>query len=259
MNISDTVSRKFVDSVDVQDYEILTDSGWHDCVAVHKTVEYTVWHVKTENHELRCADDHIMFMDGMCEVFVKDLQPGDVIMTEDGAERVLSVQPVEASENMFDVELADDTEHRYYTNGILSHNTTSYTIFALWTLIFNAEQRIMLLANKADTAIEILSRIQLAYEYLPTWLKPAVVVWNKSEIIFSNKSAIKGFATASDSARGYSANCVNKDSIIYIRSKYLKWLKIPIKIKRLKTIANIQGFIMSLPNMITRCLLKFKK
>ena len=28
MNISDTVSRKFVDSVDVQDYEILTDSGW---------------------------------------------------------------------------------------------------------------------------------------------------------------------------------------------------------------------------------------
>ena len=259
MNISDTVSRKFVDSVDVQDYEILTDSGWHDCVAVHKTVEYTVWRVKTENHELRCADDHIMFMEGMREVFAKDLQPGDVIMTEDGAERVLSVQPVEASENMFDVELADNTEHRYYTNGILSHNTTSYTIFALWTLIFNAEQRIMLLANKADTAIEILSRIQLAYEYLPTWLKPAVVVWNKSEIIFSNKSAIKGFATASDSARGYSANCVNKDSIIYIRSKYLKWLKIPIKIKRLKTIANIQGFIMSLPNMITRCLLKFKK
>ena len=125
MNISDTVSRKFVDSVDVQDYEILTDSGWHDCVAVHKTVEYTVWRVKTENHELRCADDHIMFMEGMREVFAKDLKPGDVIITEDGAERVLSVQQVEASENMFDVELADDTEHRYYTNGILSHKNTS--------------------------------------------------------------------------------------------------------------------------------------
>ena len=74
----------------------------------------------------------------------------------------------------------------------------------------------MLLANKADTAIEILSRIQLAYEYLPTWLKPAVVVWNKSEIIFSNKSAIKGFATASDSARGYSANCVICDEFSFV-------------------------------------------
>ena len=234
MNISDTVSRKFVDSVDVQDYEILTDSGWHDCVAVHKTVEYTVWHVKTENHELRCADDHIMFMEGMREVFAKDLKPGDVIITEDGAERVLSVQQVEASENMFDVELADGTEHRYYTNGILSHNTTSYTIFALWTLIFNAEQRIMLLANKADTAIEILSRIQLAYEYLPTWLKPAVVVWNKSEIIFSNKSAIKGFATASDSARGYSANCITGDTKITVRFKYLPFIKFKVPISWLR-------------------------
>ena len=45
MSISDTVTRKFVDTVDASDYEILTDSGWHDCVAVHKTVEYKVWRV----------------------------------------------------------------------------------------------------------------------------------------------------------------------------------------------------------------------
>ena len=115
-----------------------------------------------------------------------------------------------------------------------SGKTTSYTIFALWTLIFNAEQRIMLLANKADTAIEILSRIQLAYEYLPTWLKPAVVVWNKSEIIFSNKSAIKGFATASDSARGYSANCITGDTKITVRFKYLPFIKFKVPISWLR-------------------------
>ena len=115
-----------------------------------------------------------------------------------------------------------------------SGKTTSYTIFALWTLIFNAEQRIMLLANKADTAIEILSRIQLAYEYLPTWLKPAVVVWNKSEIIFSNKSAIKGFATASDSARGYSANCITGDTKITVRFKYLPFIKFKMPVSWLR-------------------------
>lgn len=115
-----------------------------------------------------------------------------------------------------------------------SGKTTSYTIFALWTLIFNAEQRIMLLANKADTAIEILSRIQLAYEYLPTWLKPAVVVWNKSEIIFSNKSAIKGFATASDSARGYSANCITGDTKITVRFKYLPFIKFKVPVSWLR-------------------------
>ena len=110
--------------------------------------------------------------------------------------------------------------------------TTSYTVYALWTLIFHQEKRIMLLANKADTALEILGRIKLAYEYLPAWLKPGIVVLNKGEIIFSNKSAIKGFATASDAARGYSANCVEKNTKITIR--LFKFIKLTIPIKWLK-------------------------
>lgn len=110
--------------------------------------------------------------------------------------------------------------------------TTTYTIYALWTLIFQCEKKIMLLANKADTALEILGRIKMAYEYLPPWLKPGVVVLNKGEIIFSNKSAIKGFATASDAARGYSANCVEKNTKIKIR--LFKFIKLTIPIKWLK-------------------------
>ena len=94
--------------------------------------------------------------------------------------------------------------------------TTTYTIYALWTLMFQCEKKIMLLANKADTALEILGRIKMAYEYLPPWLKPGVVVLNKGEIIFSNKSAIKGFATASDAARGYSANIVICDEFSFV-------------------------------------------
>lgn len=137
-----------------------------------------------------------------------------------------------------------------------SSKTTTYTIYALWLCMFHHEKKIMLLANKADTALEILSRIRLAYEYLPPFLKSAVTIWNKGEIVFANRSAIKGFATASDAARGYSANCVNKDSIIYVRSKYLKWLKIPIKIKYLKIIADIQNYIMNLSRKI---LYLFKK
>lgn len=158
-NIEYVKNCKFIESHDVDNYEILTDSGWQDCVAVHKTVEYKVWRVETERHALECADDHIVFRGDMSQAFVKDLALGDVIMTEAGTEKIISVERTGQFENMFDVELADDTDHRYYTNGILSHNTTSYTIFALWTLIFKPEQRIMLLANKADTVLEIIGRI----------------------------------------------------------------------------------------------------
>ena len=94
--------------------------------------------------------------------------------------------------------------------------TTTYTIYALWTLIFQPEKKIMLLANKADTMLEIIDRIRLAYGYLPAWMKPSVVTWNKGEIVFSNRSAIKGFATASDAARGYSAAIVIMDEAAFV-------------------------------------------
>ncbi len=115
-----------------------------------------------------------------------------------------------------------------------SSKTTTYTIYALWLCMFHSEKKIMLLANKADTALEILSRIRMAYEYCPAFLKPGVFVWNKGEVVFANRSAIKGFATASDAARGYSANCVGKNVKINIRFKKFPFIKFHISIKYLR-------------------------
>ena len=97
-----------------------------------------------------------------------------------------------------------------------SSKTTTYTIYALWKMCFFPDERIMLLANKADTSLEILSRIRLAYEYIPSWLKPGVLTWNKGQILFANRSEIKGFATASDAARGYSAGTVICDEQAFV-------------------------------------------
>ena len=99
-NIEYVKNCKFIESRDVDNCEILTDSGWQDCVAVHKTVEYKVWRVETERHALECADDHIVFRGDMSQAFVKDLAPGDAVMTRDGAERVKSVEQAEASESI---------------------------------------------------------------------------------------------------------------------------------------------------------------
>ena len=74
----------------------------------------------------------------------------------------------------------------------------------------------MLLANKAETSLEIIGRCRLAYEYLPSFLKAPVLTWNKGEIVFSNLSTIKGFATASDAARGFSANVVVMDEAGFV-------------------------------------------
>ena len=86
----------------------------------------------------------------------------------------------------------------------------------------------MILANKAATALELLGRIETGYEYLPHWIKPACLVFNKGEITFSNLSSIRAFASSSDAARGFSANCVHKSTRITIR--LFKFLKITIPI-----------------------------
>lgn len=82
--------------------------------------------------------------------------------------------------------------------------------------MFHSEKKVMILANKLDTVVEICERIRLAYQYLPSFLKPGVVTWNKSEISFSNHSVIKGFSTSSDSARGFSAQCVVMDEAAFV-------------------------------------------
>ena len=100
--------------------------------------------------------------------------------------------------------------------------------------MFYSEKRIMIFANKLQTAIEIMYRIRLAYEYLPKWIKAAITVYNKQEITFSNNSSIRAFATSSAAARGFTCNCVDGSTKITVRLfgflklclpiKFLKWL-----------------------------------
>lgn len=94
--------------------------------------------------------------------------------------------------------------------------TTTYTIYALHQTIFFPEQKILIAANKKDTALEILGRIQMAYECLPNWIKPGLLEYNKGNMKFSNLSAISGVATGSSSARGSSANILILDEFSFV-------------------------------------------
>ena len=123
-SISDTVTRKFVDSFDLENLEIETDTGWHPVSKIMKTVPYQVWELTTESGlTLECADDHIIFNEKFSQQFVKDISPGNKIQTRNGIDIVSSVRTRDRKENMFDITV-DSVGHRYYTNGILSHNTT---------------------------------------------------------------------------------------------------------------------------------------
>lgn len=112
----------------------------------------------------------------------------------------------------------DNEDHLFLAGETLipTHNTTTYTIYALHQTIFFPEQKILIAANKKDTALEILGRIQMAYECLPNWIKPGLLEYNKGNMKFSNLSAISGVATGSSSARGSSANILILDEFSFV-------------------------------------------
>jgi len=94
--------------------------------------------------------------------------------------------------------------------------TTMMTIYALWVTCFQDDQRLLVVANKENTAINILKRIRMAYEKLPNYLKPGVTEWGKTSVVFANGSSIGISTTSSDAGRGDSCNCLILDELAFI-------------------------------------------
>ena len=127
----ENLEKKFIASFALKDYQILTDDGFVDVVGLHETVPYIKYSIKTSGGKhIECADKHILFTKNDDEVFVEELSVGDVILTCDGEEYIEEVINTNEYETMYDFELCENSKHRYYTNGILSHNTHMVKILA---------------------------------------------------------------------------------------------------------------------------------
>lgn len=99
--------------------------------------------------------------------------------------------------------------------------STIATVFLLWHAIFNDDQHILLVANKEDTAKEIFSRVRLAFEQLPNWLKPGVKEYGKEGMELANGSKIKITTTTSSAGRGSTCNVLFIDEADYIEHNLL--------------------------------------
>lgn len=121
---SERVERKFTNIININDYQVETDEGFVDIEAICETIPYTKYIIKTNTHKiLECADKHILFNEKYEEMFADELNIGDKIITKDGEETIISIINTNEKEPMFDLQLSNNSKHRYYTNNILSHNT----------------------------------------------------------------------------------------------------------------------------------------
>jgi len=105
------------------EYELLTNVGWKPIDYVHKTEKDRKYIVLFESGiEIECADKHAFISIDDTEIITKYLKAGDKIISKEGYDVVFDVFKTDEYVHFYDTTLSD--HYKYFTNGILSHNTT---------------------------------------------------------------------------------------------------------------------------------------
>jgi hypothetical protein len=150
---------------------------------------------------IKCSED----VDYFCENYVK------IVSVDRG---LVPFKPFEYQKKMF--RTFDDNRYTICKMPRQVGKTTGVVGYLLHKVLFNENYNIAVLANKERQAREILSRIQLAYEWLPKWLQQGIVEWNKGNIELENGSKILASSTSSSAVRGQSYNLVYLDEFAFV-------------------------------------------
>lgn len=108
-------------------------------------------------------------------------------------------------------------------NIVLSARQTGKTetscAYLLWYAIFFESKTILVVSKDSEGAMEIIKKIQDAYEELPNWLKPGIQDdnWNKHTAAFDNKSRIIARTTTETSGRGLAISLLYCDEFAFVK------------------------------------------
>lgn len=241
------IDKKIIRTTDVDNLKVMSDTGWVDVANIHETQPYKIYDIKLENgYKLTCADNHIVFKNDLVESFVSDLKIGDSLYTDKGESKIIDITLSKTKISMGDLTV-NHPNHRYYTNGILSHNTIMTSIFMIHTILFKNDKNIMIIANKGDTANEIVEKIKAIYVLLPFFLKPGIKVWNQKSLTFENGCKIKTSARSKTPAIGFTIDVLYMDEFAHIPSNIIE----PYYTAAYPTVSSIENskiIITSTPN-----------
>ena len=100
--------------------------------------------------------------------------------------------------------------------------TISAAIFMLHKILFDNDKNIMIVANKGDTAVEIVDKIKSIYTLLPFFLKPGIKTWNLKSLTFENGCRIKTSARTKTPAIGFTIDVLYLDEFAHIPSNIIE-------------------------------------
>lgn len=214
-------TEKFIEEIDIEhlNIKVLSDSGYIPIKKFYKTKQFEVYHILDMfgDDVLSCADTHIVFNELGEEIFAKDLKKGSIIKSKSGPITISGAFRTRLYQEMYDLEV-DSEDHRYYTNNILSHNTTTTAIFFTHFSLFNTDKTAAIVAQRDQIAAEVFSKIKSIVLYLPFFLKPGINHINGRGYSFDNGCRGLFRPATIDCLQGYTIDFMFIDEFAYIRN-----------------------------------------
>ena len=181
---------------------------------------------------IRCAVDIQYFTEKYCKTKREDGSVGPITL-RDYQEEILN----NFVQNRFNILMASRQVGK----------TVSSAIFILHTILFNNDKNVMIVANKGDTAIEIVDKVKSIYSLLPFFLKPGIKTWNQKSLTFDNGCRIKTSARSKTPAIGFTIDVLYLDEFAHIPSNIIE----PYYTAAFPTVSAVQNskiIITSTPN-----------
>lgn len=207
---------KMVNNIMLTDkIKILTDTGFSPLSNLYLTKPFDIYKITLENgYFLECADEHIVFNEDFKEIYVDQLNIGDYIQTDEGLKKIINIEHNNTKLCMGDITVNDDN-HRFYSNGILSHNSVTTAVFGLWKILFFSDKNGSILSKSGPAGKDLLKKIKDMYLYLPYHLKCGTLKWNQTEIAFDNNSTLSTEAFSPTACLGKTINLLILDEFAW--------------------------------------------
>ena len=115
--------------------------------------------------------------------------------------------------------------------------------YALWMILFHNDKNCLVVAIDQNTSKNLVTKVKVMYENLPSWLKLKAVESNKLSIRLSNGSQIKAVASTGTSGRSEALSLVIIDEAAFVEGAEELWASLQ---QTLST--GGRGIILSTPN-----------
>ena len=96
--------------------------------------------------------------------------------------------------------------------------------FALWSMLFAEDFNVLVIATTQEVAKNLVTKVRVMHDNLPSWLKGTVEADNKLSLKFKNGSQIKAVSSATTGARSEALSLLIVDEAAFIRNIEEIWI-----------------------------------